>query len=512
MACTPLYTPHWRFLFRHFVLSLLVFGQVFAAAGSSAADEKEMVTVVTDRLNLRSGPGTAHPVVATLSKGARVRVLSRNGDWAQVSIGGKTGFLSRRHLSPVSSLGSGAKSPPSTPAARKAELARKLDISKKEMTALVKEETNVFKTLEETEKELNHTRQSVSRLSAELSAADTQLKANAEKYRKIEARARTAETYAADRLVALYKLGWFGRLHLLASAESTGDFFFRKRSMETILKQDEAVMSQLATDKAEMQALIRQMEVRKAEKQAVAQNLADRMNALQAQRSRRASLLKTIRQKKSLQQAAITTLEAASQELDRTIAALEAAQQAQAKEARAPKKESPHRVSASRTTAAPSPSSRFASASRSSRSAAPVQTAGKPFSALKGLLRMPVDGNIVSFFGRYTDQKFNVTNFKSGITIKANRKAPIKAVHGGKALFSSWFKGFGNMIIISHGEHYYTVYAHLEERYKAAGDQVSAGEVIGTVGNTGSANGAGLYFEIRHYGKPVNPIHWIRKG
>jgi murein DD-endopeptidase MepM/ murein hydrolase activator NlpD len=142
----------------------------------------------------------------------------------------------------------------------------------------------------------------------------------------------------------------------------------------------------------------------------------------------------------------------------------------------------------------------------------PAMVAEKPFAALKGLLMMPVKGKIVSFFGHYKDEKFKVTHFQSGINIKADRGEPIRAVYSGQTLFSSWFKGFGNMIIIDHGDHYYTVYAHLEEQFKSKGDPVEAGEVIATVGDTGSLTGAGLHFEVRHHGKPMNPLGWIKKG
>ena len=68
------------------------------------------------------------------------------------------------------------------------------------------------------------------------------------------------------------------------------------------------------------------------------------------------------------------------------------------------------------------------------------------------------------------------------------------------------------MIIIDHGKNYYTVYAHLEETFKSKGDEVEAGEVIATVGDTGSLEGARLYFEVRHHGKPVDPLAWLKKG
>ena len=68
------------------------------------------------------------------------------------------------------------------------------------------------------------------------------------------------------------------------------------------------------------------------------------------------------------------------------------------------------------------------------------------------------------------------------------------------------------MMIIDHGHHYYTVYAHLEEVFKVKGDRVDQGEVIATVGDSGSMEGPALHFEVRHHGKPIDPLVWIQKG
>jgi septal ring factor EnvC (AmiA/AmiB activator) len=195
---------------------------------------------------------------------------------------------------------------------------------------------------------------------------------------------------------------------------------------------------------------------------------------MNAEQGRREALLSEIREKKSLQLAAIDSLKTSARALDQTVESF---------------KTEPPAVSLPQS-----------------------MVAEKPFAALKGLLMMPVKGKIVSFFGHYKDSKLKVSHFQSGINIKADRGEPIRAVYSGQTLFSSWFKGFGNMLIIDHGDHYYSVYAHLEEQFKSKGDPVEAGEVIATVGDTGSMTGAGLHFEIRHHGKPMNPLGWIKKG
>jgi murein hydrolase activator len=105
-----------------------------------------------------------------------------------------------------------------------------------------------------------------------------------------------------------------------------------------------------------------------------------------------------------------------------------------------------------------------------------------------------------------------VETFRNGIDIQADRGAPVLSVYAGQILFAEWYKGYGNMVIINHGNHYYSVYAHLEELLKSKGDKVETGEIIGTAGDAGSVTGTGLYFEVRYRGKPMDPMEWIKTG
>lgn len=145
-------------------------------------------------------------------------------------------------------------------------------------------------------------------------------------------------------------------------------------------------------------------------------------------------------------------------------------------------------------------------------SAAPSpDVAGKRFSALKGLLDFPAEGNVISLFGKQEDPEFASVAFNRGIEIKAPAGAPFRAVLGGTVVYAGWFKGYGNIIILDHGEGYYTLSGHASELLKEVGQQVNAGEKIGLVGETGSLRGPNLYFEIRHHGQPLDPLDWLKK-
>lgn len=127
-----------------------------------------------------------------------------------------------------------------------------------------------------------------------------------------------------------------------------------------------------------------------------------------------------------------------------------------------------------------------------------------PFSRMRGKLPWPVKGNLSATFG-------NTRNgiSSNGIRITARRGQDIAATYAGKVLFSRWLKGYGLLIIIDHGQGYMSLYAHNQSLYKKSGDSVKQGEVIATVGHSGGLKQNSLYFEIRHNGKPVNPLKWL---
>lgn len=134
----------------------------------------------------------------------------------------------------------------------------------------------------------------------------------------------------------------------------------------------------------------------------------------------------------------------------------------------------------------------------------PVNTL--PFADRKGQLLLPVAGNVTDRFGstRTGNLRWN------GVFIAADEGDPVVAVHYGHVVFSDWLRGFGLLLIINHGDGYMSLYGHNRILYREAGDWVAAGETIATVGNTGGQNRSGLYFEIRHAGKPADPQQWCQ--
>jgi septal ring factor EnvC (AmiA/AmiB activator) len=97
------------------------------------------------------------------------------------------------------------------------------------------------------------------------------------------------------------------------------------------------------------------------------------------------------------------------------------------------------------------------------------------------------------------------------VLISAAEGQQVRTVSQGRVAFAEWLRGYGLLIIIDHGNGYMSLYGYNQTLYKSVGDWVKAGDIIAAVGSSGGQDQSGLYFEIRHNGKPVNPSQWCRR-
>ena len=132
----------------------------------------------------------------------------------------------------------------------------------------------------------------------------------------------------------------------------------------------------------------------------------------------------------------------------------------------------------------------------------------QPFARRKGKLPWPLQGKIIRHFGSAVAQNRLSYN---GVLIKAQPGQAVRAVSGGKIVFADWLSGFGLLMIVQHNGQYMTLYGHNQSLYKRTGDWVNEGDLLATVGKSGGYYQSGLYFEIRHRAKPLNPERWCQK-
>ncbi len=343
-----------------------------------------------------------------------------------------------------------------------------------QVSAYSEKEAKLIDELDQLGRQLNQTKLQVKDTRKEVAKLEKSLQETESEISRLEKEISLLDDYAAKRLVALYKLYQLGKLPVLASADSIFDLLNRKSALERIMSADKTVWNELTEKKIRNETLHSTLTEQKRQYAESLESLNKQLAEVNQQSASRSKLLREIRGKKSLMLAAIDSLKQAAftlgKQLDSDTWEIHPAGGLHAGENK------------------------------------------KPFQTLKGLLQPPVPGKITAFYGLTKSGALNSANFNNGIDIQAQPGEPIRAVYGGTVIYADWFKGYGNLIIIDHGNKYCTVYAHAEEIFKKKGDSVDPDEVIGTVGDTGSLAGTKLYFEIRHDGKPIDPLAWLKRN
>jgi len=129
---------------------------------------------------------------------------------------------------------------------------------------------------------------------------------------------------------------------------------------------------------------------------------------------------------------------------------------------------------------------------------------------VQGALAWPVQGKIIERFGKQRNAKFSTVTFNNGLKIAAAPGTEVRSVFAGTVLFSQWFKGYGNLVILDHGNRVFSLYGNLKAPAVTAGDRVNAGQAFAGVGESEDAHSGYLYFEIRQDNKPEDPQKWLR--
>ena len=136
---------------------------------------------------------------------------------------------------------------------------------------------------------------------------------------------------------------------------------------------------------------------------------------------------------------------------------------------------------------------------------------GLEISDKKGRLKLPLNGPILNKFGRKRVKEYDSYIVYNGINVKATKGSHVKAVFDGKILFAGSLEGYGNLVIVGHGNKYHSLYGHLDDINVSVDEVVKTEEIIGLSGDSGSLEGEVLYFELRKNGKPIQPLPWFRR-
>jgi len=339
----------------------------------------------------------------------------------------------------------------------------------KKLKEYKKKEGQVIERLNRLEKQLINENIKVDEINKKISKIKRDIKRSRVIINKLNSEINEISVVLEKRLVALYKYHRRSGLRILLSSKTYNDFIRQDKLLNEIVSKDYALIKKSLNKIEDRISQEKKLRKQKASFEKEKESYFINSSKINSTKKDKLTLLKDTRKKKDLQISAINELKKYAKKLQDFIDKL------------------------------PSDQIEF------------KQLANK-FSAMKGKLSFPVKGKIISKFGRTEHPDLHTFTFQKGIEIKSPFGMKIKSIFKGKVIYAGWFKGYGNMIIINHGENYYSLYAHAEKLFKQIGEIVEENEAVALVGDTNSLNGSCLYFEIRHKGKPQNPLRWLKKS
>ena len=464
---------------------------LLSSAGLAAQNRVVYKGIVnTFKLNIRTEPSRRSEVVIVVKKGETIDVLEKQGEiggWLMVEYQGDKGYIRNRpqyiKLVSVPSPQKTKKKPKKQTKKRlkktkerekeikkeqKQNIQVKIQTQKKLVETFSQKEIEIIEGLNEIDYALNKARRKVLALSTEVMQLEGkigQLNSDREELSRDIIQNRE---YAGERLSALYKMNMIGRLDIAGRPTSVFDFFLQQNAMKRIITSDFHILEKQNLDLEKFEILEQELQKEIQAKTVLEAEINDQIRINKKETLKRELILNEIRQKKKLSLAAVESLKQAALQLDNRIKSIQ--------------------------------KDEVLSFSDSS------------FSSYQGRLKIPVKGKVISKFGPSRTGDYKSFTFQKGIDIRVEKGEPVKCVFKGEVIFAQWLKGYGNLLIINHGDNYYTLYAHVEEIFKQKGEIVDTGEVIAMAGDTGSIKGMCLHFEVRHHGKPINPMKWLRKG
>lgn len=344
--------------------------------------------------------------------------------------------------------------------------------------------------LKEKKERLQRTKAQERSALAEIEAADRLLAAKEEELRQTQRRVRELEQQLArarqevqqteqqvdrqkrwlrERLRALYKQGREGTARVLLAASDLHALLKRYHYLQIIAEQDQRLIVRHQQTLALLEERRARLETQRQEVLREREQLDAQREGFAEQRRKKSALLAHLRKEKTGYERLVKELEEAAARLSSLLRSL------------------PER-----------------------REGVPYQP-GRSFSAFKGRLEWPSAGKVLAYFGKQKDQEFQTAVFKKGIEIQSRFGEEFRAVFDGAVVFADWFKGYGLMVILYHGEQYYTLYAHAAELFTKVGDRVGQNQALGRVGGSGVRAAPSLYFEVRRRSDPEDPLLWLKK-
>ncbi len=343
----------------------------------------------------------------------------------------------------------------------------------REAEALASRERTLLVALRRLEVERDLRAEEFDQHTRELSEIDRQIDAATGRMVTLQDQAKSQLPDLSARLVELYKLGNAGYVRLLLSVDDLRDMGRAYRFVSALQHLDAQRIAQHRRTLTELTSALSVLREERTRRAAVQAQAGRAKTAAERAASAREALVAQIDATRDLNAQWVAELQVAQQRLQQTL-------------------------------------SRMAGGDSRPAAAAVIL----PLRPFRGAIDWPTEGRVTTRFGPQRNPRFNTAVIRTGIEIAARANAPVFSIHEGTVAFADFFPGFGNLVIVDHGNHAYSLYGNLAEMTVKPGASVARGQSVGALGAALSdAKGSGplLYFELRIDGRPVDPVEWLKK-
>ncbi len=325
-------------------------------------------------------------------------------------------------------------------------------------------EQDILEQLNQIEQEITEKRKALSLIEESLSVKKDELQEHRERLDALEKSLDSIEELLAKRLAAFYKNAKRGYIKVLLATEDLDLLNHNMKYLREVMDEDRKIMKDLAGKKTDYNKEVSAIEDQVNAVSHLEKSESENLSGLKQSLENEVLLLAKIHKEKGFHEVAVKELQSAADYLKNTISNFE---------------------------------------NNAEKNSVPLPD---DFSKTKGRLPPPLKGRVIKKPKRKI--KSSLARLK-GIYIGGELGAEVKAVYRGRVEYSGILKGYGQVIVINHGERYFTVSAYLSERKKSEGDMVMPGDVIGYVGEAGLISGPALYFEIRKGEANISPLRWL---
>jgi septal ring factor EnvC (AmiA/AmiB activator) len=404
------------------------------------------------------------------------------------------------------------------------EIQAQLAREKTSTAQLAAKESSLLGRLADLERQVELESRSLRAAQTRLRLAQARLSGAEDKVAQAQAEVDAATRALGPRLTARYRLGREGYVRFLLGARSIGDLLRRKRLYSALLEGDLDALHALRFKVLGAAAAKDELQAARDELARSASAEQERRSDLLLKAAVQKKALASVQQEKGLHEQAARELEQAARALSERLRAIDEAKRAgkPIPAARAPDANDLHPNDwhpndSAAAAAASAPGSRATAPSAAGSAAEPpgkkLAMVSPPIRSQRGKLLFPVEsGRVEVRFGRTVDPRFGTVTLQRGLDIRAPEGSEVHAVYAGTVVHAGWFSGYGNLVILDHGDGLFSLFAHLGTLAHGVGDAVAKGDSLGTVGDTGSLKGAYLYFELRDGQKPLDPERWLSRA